>query len=237
MLYNIIVYIYQGSCRETFCNFSVEYKHEAPGDRFYVCFQSVSSCTCLSAPGLNWDCAGCNCLSRLNLATRSGQHIQTTVLFVFQYVPYILFPLWLSHGTRCAGEVAMEANNSYCGVGIAFNARIGGEEYETALHRQLVVGVLRWPGRTVSFLFACEMTWRRSGLESLDLFVMCWGSCTLLSFWNWQCVEDGSEIRCLSHAPHRSWTSGRAAWEMRVVVTGCSWAELTLFNSSFFGGS
>ncbi|XP_022060452.2 proprotein convertase subtilisin/kexin type 4-like isoform X2 [Acanthochromis polyacanthus] len=31
-----------------------------------------------------------------------------------------------SHGTHCAGEVAMEANNSYCGVGIAFNARIGG---------------------------------------------------------------------------------------------------------------
>ncbi|KAM7382470.1 hypothetical protein PAMP_002197 [Pampus punctatissimus] len=31
-----------------------------------------------------------------------------------------------SHGTRCAGIVAMEANNSYCGVGIAFNARIGG---------------------------------------------------------------------------------------------------------------
>uniref|UniRef100_H3CS17 P/Homo B domain-containing protein n=1 Tax=Tetraodon nigroviridis TaxID=99883 RepID=H3CS17_TETNG len=30
------------------------------------------------------------------------------------------------HGTRCAGEVAMEANNSYCGVGIAFNAKIGG---------------------------------------------------------------------------------------------------------------
>ncbi|XP_056457987.1 neuroendocrine convertase 1-like [Gadus chalcogrammus] len=30
------------------------------------------------------------------------------------------------HGTRCAGEIAMEANNSYCGVGIAFNARIGG---------------------------------------------------------------------------------------------------------------
>lgn len=32
-----------------------------------------------------------------------------------------------SHGTRCAGEVSMEANNSYCGVGIAFNAKIGGE--------------------------------------------------------------------------------------------------------------
>ncbi|XP_066261732.1 neuroendocrine convertase 1-like isoform X1 [Euwallacea similis] len=30
-----------------------------------------------------------------------------------------------SHGTRCAGEVAMVANNKKCGVGIAFNARIG----------------------------------------------------------------------------------------------------------------
>ena len=30
------------------------------------------------------------------------------------------------HGTRCAGEVAAEANNGFCGVGIAFNASIGG---------------------------------------------------------------------------------------------------------------
>jgi len=30
------------------------------------------------------------------------------------------------HGTRCAGEVAAVAFNSYCGVGIAFNASIGG---------------------------------------------------------------------------------------------------------------
>lgn len=30
------------------------------------------------------------------------------------------------HGTRCAGEVAMEAGNNVCGVGIAFNASIGG---------------------------------------------------------------------------------------------------------------
>jgi len=30
------------------------------------------------------------------------------------------------HGTRCAGEVAAVANNGYCGVGIAFNASIGG---------------------------------------------------------------------------------------------------------------
>ncbi|CAH0553623.1 unnamed protein product [Brassicogethes aeneus] len=31
-----------------------------------------------------------------------------------------------SHGTRCAGEVAMTANNKICGVGIAFNSKIGG---------------------------------------------------------------------------------------------------------------
>ncbi|XP_075711016.1 proprotein convertase subtilisin/kexin type 4 [Rhinoderma darwinii] len=30
------------------------------------------------------------------------------------------------HGTRCAGEVAAVANNDICGVGIAYNARIGG---------------------------------------------------------------------------------------------------------------
>ncbi|KAG9334726.1 hypothetical protein JZ751_006563 [Albula glossodonta] len=32
----------------------------------------------------------------------------------------------LKHGTRCAGEVAASANNSYCTVGIAYNAKIGG---------------------------------------------------------------------------------------------------------------
>ena len=30
------------------------------------------------------------------------------------------------HGTRCAGEIAMVANNGFCGVGIAFNSKIGG---------------------------------------------------------------------------------------------------------------
>ncbi|VDO44388.1 unnamed protein product, partial [Onchocerca flexuosa] len=30
------------------------------------------------------------------------------------------------HGTRCAGEIAMAPNNSFCGVGIAYNAKIGG---------------------------------------------------------------------------------------------------------------
>lgn len=32
-----------------------------------------------------------------------------------------------AHGTRCAGEVAMQAGNGKCGVGIAYNAKIGGK--------------------------------------------------------------------------------------------------------------
>ena len=32
------------------------------------------------------------------------------------------------HGTRCAGEVAGQANNNKCGVGVAYNARIGGND-------------------------------------------------------------------------------------------------------------
>ncbi|XP_028044481.1 neuroendocrine convertase 1-like isoform X3 [Rhopalosiphum maidis] len=30
------------------------------------------------------------------------------------------------HGTRCAGEIAMAANNTKCGVGVAYNAKVGG---------------------------------------------------------------------------------------------------------------
>ena len=30
------------------------------------------------------------------------------------------------HGTRCAGEIAMIANNGICGVGVAYEAKIGG---------------------------------------------------------------------------------------------------------------
>ena len=30
-----------------------------------------------------------------------------------------------SHGTRCAGEIAMISNNGLCGVGVAYNSTIG----------------------------------------------------------------------------------------------------------------
>lgn len=32
-----------------------------------------------------------------------------------------------SHGTACAGEIAMEKGNAKCGVGVAYNATITGK--------------------------------------------------------------------------------------------------------------
>lgn len=37
------------------------------------------------------------------------------------------------HGTRCAGEVAAIAFNNYCGVGVAYNASIGGKIFDIYL--------------------------------------------------------------------------------------------------------
>lgn len=39
-----------------------------------------------------------------------------------------------AHGTRCGGEIAMEANNRKCGVGVAFNSRLGGKSKTALLH-------------------------------------------------------------------------------------------------------
>ncbi|XP_041649207.1 proprotein convertase subtilisin/kexin type 4-like [Cheilinus undulatus] len=63
-----------------------------------------------------------------------------------------------SHGTRCAGEVAMEANNSYCGVGIAFNARIGG------------IRLLAGPVTD-----AMEATALTFNMHFIDIYVCSWG--------------------------------------------------------------
>lgn len=37
------------------------------------------------------------------------------------------------HGTRCAGEVAAVAFNSFCGIGVAYNASIGGTSLLSSL--------------------------------------------------------------------------------------------------------
>ncbi|XP_041842874.1 proprotein convertase subtilisin/kexin type 4-like [Melanotaenia boesemani] len=63
-----------------------------------------------------------------------------------------------SHGTRCAGEVAMEANNSYCGVGIAFNARIG--------------GIRLLDGSVTDAMEATALTYN---IHFIDIYVCSWG--------------------------------------------------------------
>lgn len=45
----------------------------------------------------------------------------------FLNIPLVLSLFLLCrHGTRCAGEVAAVANNGICGVGVAYDAKIGG---------------------------------------------------------------------------------------------------------------
>jgi len=51
-------------------------------------------------------------------------------LFIGSVYP-LLFALVLTlhrHGSNCAGVIAAEGNNGQCGVGLAYNARIGGEK-------------------------------------------------------------------------------------------------------------
>lgn len=38
------------------------------------------------------------------------------------------------HGTRCAGEVAAVAYNQFCGIGVAYNASIGGKQFLSYKH-------------------------------------------------------------------------------------------------------
>lgn len=38
----------------------------------------------------------------------------------------VVCPCARSHGTRCAGDVAASSDNGVCGVGVAFDARVGG---------------------------------------------------------------------------------------------------------------
>uniref|UniRef100_A0A3Q3L493 Proprotein convertase subtilisin/kexin type 4-like n=2 Tax=Mastacembelus armatus TaxID=205130 RepID=A0A3Q3L493_9TELE len=63
-----------------------------------------------------------------------------------------------SHGTRCAGEIAMEANNSYCGVGIAFNAKIG--------------GIRLLDGPVTDAMEATALTFN---MHFIDIYVCSWG--------------------------------------------------------------
>lgn len=63
-----------------------------------------------------------------------------------------------SHGTRCAGEIAAAANNNVCGVGVAYNAKIGG------------IRIL--DGSVTDSLEAEALSYRR---DYVDIFSASWG--------------------------------------------------------------
>ncbi|XP_028414543.1 PC3-like endoprotease variant B [Dendronephthya gigantea] len=62
------------------------------------------------------------------------------------------------HGTRCAGEVAAKANNSICGVGVAYNANIG--------------GVRMLDGQATDVLEGSALSFQSN---YIDVYSNCWG--------------------------------------------------------------
>lgn len=62
------------------------------------------------------------------------------------------------HGTRCAGEVAAIANNSICGVGVAYNANIG--------------GVRMLDGQATDVLEGSALSFQSN---YIDVYSNCWG--------------------------------------------------------------
>lgn len=89
------------------------------------------------------------------------------------------------HGTRCAGEIAMVANNFKCGVGVAFNSKIGGI--------RMLDGLLTDIGEGLSLTF---------NINHIDIFSSSWGP-----------TDDGEKVdapgRIASEALEKGITKGR----------------------------
>ncbi|XP_002160973.1 PC3-like endoprotease variant B isoform X1 [Hydra vulgaris] len=62
------------------------------------------------------------------------------------------------HGTRCAGEIAAAANNSNCGVGVAYDANIG--------------GVRMLDGQATDILEGSSLSFQSN---YIDIYSNCWG--------------------------------------------------------------
>ncbi|XP_015221100.1 proprotein convertase subtilisin/kexin type 4 isoform X2 [Lepisosteus oculatus] len=62
------------------------------------------------------------------------------------------------HGTRCAGEVAAVANNTVCGVGVAYRAQIG--------------GVRMLDGHVTDLVEALSLSWKS---QHIDIYSASWG--------------------------------------------------------------
>ena len=47
--------------------------------------------------------------------------------------PYYQSPYFDSHGTECAGVVSMSKSNGLCGVGVAYDAKVAGINFNYTL--------------------------------------------------------------------------------------------------------
>lgn len=66
----------------------------------------------------------CGCPSKSCL--RVLRRVVVLNIFYLNLIQSFLLSSCGSHGTKCAGEVAAQADNGICGVGVSFNASIGG---------------------------------------------------------------------------------------------------------------
>ncbi|XP_077518667.1 neuroendocrine convertase 1-like [Amblyomma americanum] len=119
-----------------------------------------------------------------------------------------------NHGTRCAGEVAMTANNRNCGVGVAYEARIG--------------GIRMLDGDVVD---AVESTSLAFNVEAIDVFSASWGP-----------SDDGRTVdgpkRLASEALHRGVTRGRGGrGSVYVWASGNGGAKGDNCNCDGYAGS
>ena len=79
------------------------------------------------------------------------------------------------HGTRCAGEVAMIANNRKCGVGVAYNARIGGKRFCLSSHQSSSSSL---PSLTIKLWrvnkLYIELRWKHMHVDHIMLVLVSW---------------------------------------------------------------
>ena len=68
-----------------------------------------------------------------------------------------MISLCCRHGTRCAGEVAAEENNGICSVGVAYNARIGGNCVGELIPRLIGTSLFAFPQTNHWFCFCVSL--------------------------------------------------------------------------------
>ncbi|KAH8025767.1 hypothetical protein HPB51_011098 [Rhipicephalus microplus] len=140
-----------------------------------------------------------------------------------------------NHGTRCAGEIAMTANNRNCGVGVAYEARIGGAHIGitrvtsyVASSLANVTGIRMLDGDVVD---AVESTSLAFNVEAIDVFSASWGP-----------SDDGRTVdgpkRLASEALERGVTRGRGGrGSVYVWASGNGGAKGDNCNCDGYAGS